>query len=948
MSGYILSDIDCAGIPGFTETLKRFHADFWHIDYNAEMAATIVSHNSHAFTVYADVRTNRDFVGIFWTSFDQEGHKALQYETDADYSGTILAFKANPADRFRFTVTLSTSQGPKIYRLWPYTVDGDALKPVEPEGSTEGPGPGTTYSTDIIEHNEGAEGDWYVLDFDNIVLGFLFDGDTVDPRGIQKISLNLVGSNYGLGANARLGDVGAFTSEAVSTENVSHFEFVDVNPDVRLRAGDRLTFSFDVPDVSVETGPLGKQSISVATETLTRTVTVPPSWSGFGTGKLRVPLEKQVEAAWRGGPVTVECMPHASPTPQENLSFTVANISVTGSRTTIGKRAGGQAAHWLRMTTGFDDVYPITPRRHMDQCEALGYRDWLVVYIGMSHYFPATANWQNKNTGKLGVEVRDPELYNFFLLLDPDRDSTLNTPARRWFEALAQECAARGFKLVWSQSYEVLNRFCPPRWRQLNAIGEPALTGWDPPSSLLRPTNTEAMGYLQRLAVEGSDIMAAAGLTPHVQVGEPWWWDGSFTDSRPCIYDPDTIDAYPAETGKSVPEPFVDSVFADVPAGSDLEAFLSWLGDKLGDSTLAIRDATKAAHPSAQCSVLFFTPQILNPLSRVAQLINFPDTQWAHPAWDYVQIEDYDWLINGEFDLHATTFDAATVNLGYDRATEVHFFSGFVLNAEDRYIWPNIAQASLDSHNNGTAEDFVWAYPQVMRDGIIFNHAYAPPTAPQTPDLPSLRALPIEKLRAPVLRPLFFLLLEIDSGPVRMASPPFNVEWGGETWHGVGELGEIQGLQEGLGVRAHPLTLRLHGLPAEVLGELNQITERKARIYFGLADAGWQVEVTPREIFAGTIADARIEGAAVGAYAVQLDVASRFAEWGRARVFRYTDAEQKERHPGDRALEFMASLASQRLEWGGGGYTATELAETCDLTRTAQVNRVGTKRLTTT
>src|SRR3546814_13122732 len=48
-----------------------------------------------------------------------------------------------------------------------------------------------------------------------------------------------------------------------------------------------------------------------------------------------------------------------------------------------------------------------------------------------------------------------------------------------------------------------------------------------------------------------------------------------------------------------------------------------------------------------------------------------------------------------------------------------HYVSGFVLNGEDRAPWRLLDSAADAGRRRGAAEPFVWAYPQVVRDGFI-------------------------------------------------------------------------------------------------------------------------------------------------------------------------------------------------------------------------------------
>lgn len=61
----------------------------------------------------------------------------------------------------------------------------------------------------------------------------------------------------------------------------------------------------------------------------------------------------------------------------------------------------------------------------------------------------------------------------------------------------------------------------------------------------------------------------------------------------------------------------------------------------------------------------------------------------------------------------------ATARLGYP-ADEQHYLAGFVLRAEDKALWAPIAAAAEAAVARGAAATFVWALPQVARDGFTF------------------------------------------------------------------------------------------------------------------------------------------------------------------------------------------------------------------------------------
>lgn len=91
---------------------------------------------------------------------------------------------------------------------------------------------------------------------------------------------------------------------------------------------------------------------------------------------------------------------------------------------------------------------------------------------------------------------------------------------------------------------------------------------------------------------------------------------------------------------------------------------------------------------------------------------------WARPAFDRLQIEDYDWLTAGKTGLARAKRAEWAGTLGYPLA-EQHYFAGFVLNASDAAAqWPLIAQAAEEARDEGVAASFIWALPQVARDGF--------------------------------------------------------------------------------------------------------------------------------------------------------------------------------------------------------------------------------------
>jgi uncharacterized protein (TIGR02217 family) len=115
--------------------------------------------------------------------------------------------------------------------------------------------------------------------------------------------------------------------------------------------------------------------------------------------------------------------------------------------------------------------------------------------------------------------------------------------------------------------------------------------------------------------------------------------------------------------------------------------------------------------------LLVYLPTVLDAAAPEVRRANVP-TAWAAPAFDVLQLEDYDWVTGGGGAETAGARAAMAERLGYP-AHEQHYFSGFVLRGEDRAHWAAIADAADAARRAGVARTFIWALPQVARDGFV-------------------------------------------------------------------------------------------------------------------------------------------------------------------------------------------------------------------------------------
>ncbi|MES2303824.1 MAG: DUF2460 domain-containing protein, partial [Pseudomonadota bacterium] len=347
--------------------------------------------------------------------------------------------------------------------------------------------------------------------------------------------------------------------------------------------------------------------------------------------------------------------------------------------------------HGLSMCTGYDDAYNLAPARLLRQVRGLGYRGSINHYIGMSHFFQLVPD----GTGGFVV---DPAL------------PAMNAAALAWHRAFLAEAKAMGHTVIASQSYELLAQHCPASWQQRAWNGEAGRTGWSPPSALLSPASAQAMAWVRKVALAVVELLTEAGLPVRYQVGEPWWWVTQ--DRRICIYD----DAAKAALGGNPVN------IADLGASltTAQKALLDAAGALLAQSTANLMVAVKSAAGAngAETLLLAFLPTVLDPSMPEARRANLP-VEWASPAFDTLQFEDYDWVTAGKNALRSQGRAIAEARLGYPRERQ-HYLSGFVLDAANAVAeWQRIDAAASAAVALGVAETFIWAQPQVSRDGYV-------------------------------------------------------------------------------------------------------------------------------------------------------------------------------------------------------------------------------------
>lgn len=149
----------------------------------------------------------------------------------------------------------------------------------------------------------------------------------------------------------------------------------------------------------------------------------------------------------------------------------------------------------------------------------------------------------------------------------------------------------------------------------------------------------------------------------------------------------------------------------------------------------------------------------------------------------------------------------------------------------------------------------------------------------------------------------------------------------GQVWMGLGQLGDIGGIEQAVNGEAPQASFTLSGIDAQImrLARDEFEPEVKGRIvtvyiqFFGVADAedpeNQRVLDTPYPVWSGRLLTPSFSFDQEGERSVTVTAESLFSLRSRPQYAMYTDSDQKRRFPGDRGFEFVSSLVNKVVAW---------------------------------
>ncbi len=181
-------------------------------------------------------------------------------------------------------------------------------------------------------------------------------------------------------------------------------------------------------------------------------------------------------------------------------------------------------------------------------------------------------------------------------------------------------------------------------------------------------------------------------------------------------------------------------------------------------------------------------------------------------------------------------------------------------------------------------------------------------------------------LQAKFLCPVLLVDLAIAGQILHVWSGVGGFAWNGNTYAGVGDLGQISAPQESLDVQAGGASLVLNGVnPADIPDALSDVQlGAPATIWMGLVNRDTVQLVDQPVVFFRGIVDAPSVhlGAEQGAdgdpatAAITIPLESRLATLGAGQQRKYSRADQALDYPDDTAFNYVTLLNYMALRWG--------------------------------
>jgi len=170
---------------------------------------------------------------------------------------------------------------------------------------------------------------------------------------------------------------------------------------------------------------------------------------------------------------------------------------------------------------------------------------------------------------------------------------------------------------------------------------------------------------------------------------------------------------------------------------------------------------------------------------------------------------------------------------------------------------------------------------------------------------------------AELVRPIYLVKMEFDSGNLNLWSGLGNLVYSGETYVGAGDLLAISSIKESEELTANGITVTVSGVKQSLVSIARDepYQGRKVTLYLGAFDESADIISSPVILFSGfmdvmTISDSGETST------ITIAAENKLIAFDRASIRRFTAEDQRIEYPNDKGFEFVSRIAQQEIIWG--------------------------------
>jgi hypothetical protein len=189
-----------------------------------------------------------------------------------------------------------------------------------------------------------------------------------------------------------------------------------------------------------------------------------------------------------------------------------------------------------------------------------------------------------------------------------------------------------------------------------------------------------------------------------------------------------------------------------------------------------------------------------------------------------------------------------------------------------------------------------------------------------------------QELQAQASQPGLAVVLNLDSGIIRLWSGIGDLVYAGDTYTGVGNLLSVRLAEESKEIAAKGVNVALNGINSTLIAKAldENYRGRTMAIYLFFMDDN-QVVLYPYAVFVGYINIMNIQDDGETSI-ISVDAESKLIDLQRPRERRYTGEDQKIDYPNDKGLDAVTWIQNQKIKWGSGSPRSLESPSTSTAT----------------